>query len=90
MGLTGSLLLAGCGLATSLPLLLFASGLRSIPLTLVGILQYITPTLQLLLGVVVFKEPFSPIQLTGFAMIWFALGLFSFAAYRSQPRIAPA
>lgn len=62
-------LLAGGGLVTVVPLLLFASAVRRVPLTLIGILQYIAPTMHLLLGVFVFGEPFAPTQLVGFAAL---------------------
>jgi chloramphenicol-sensitive protein RarD len=47
-----------------------------VPLTLIGILQYIAPTMHLLLGVFVFGEPFAPTQLVGFAVVWLALLVF--------------
>ena len=72
-----SLLLAISGAVTVLPLLLFGSAARAIPLSTVGILQYITPTCHFLLGVLVFSEPFDLTQLAGFATIWLALGIYS-------------
>jgi chloramphenicol-sensitive protein RarD len=71
------LLLIGTGIATTIPLLLFASAVVRIPLSLVGILQYIAPTLQFLLGVFVFKEGFSRSQFIGFSLVWLALILFA-------------
>ena len=70
------ILMVGAGLVTTVPLLLFASAAQHIPLTMVGILQYIAPTLQFLIGVLVFKEPFSGARLVGFSMVWVALVLF--------------
>ncbi|MFC5473323.1 EamA family transporter RarD [Paraherbaspirillum soli] len=70
-------LLAAAGPITSIPLLLFAAGARRIPLSLVGLLQYITPTLQLLLGVWLYNEPLDGAKLTGFIVIWSALALYS-------------
>ncbi|HEY2980422.1 MAG TPA: EamA family transporter RarD [Anaerolineales bacterium] len=70
------LLLAGAGIVTTIPLLLFASAARRIPLTLVGLLQYIAPTIQFLLGTLVYKEPFSHNQLIGFGIVWIALIIF--------------
>jgi chloramphenicol-sensitive protein RarD len=64
------------GLVTVGPLLLFASAAQSIPLTMIGILQYTAPTLQILLGIFFFREPFSSVQLLGFAMVWIALAIF--------------
>lgn len=71
-----SLLLAFAGVITAVPLLLFGTAARQIPLSLLGILQYITPTCQFLLGVFVFHEPFSNDRLIGFSIIWLALLLF--------------
>jgi chloramphenicol-sensitive protein RarD len=71
-----SLLLVGAGAVTTIPLLMFASAAQSIPLSMVGIMQYIAPTLQFILGVLVYKEPFDNIQLIGFGVVWTALILF--------------
>lgn len=70
-------LLVAAGPVTAVPLLSFAAGARRIPLSLAGLLQYVGPTLQLLLGVFVFHEPFAPLKLFGFALIWLALVLYS-------------
>ncbi len=75
-GLTSDLLMFGAGVVTTIPLLLFASAARSIPLTIVGLLQYIAPTLQFLLGVLVYKEPFDQTRLIGFSVVWIALIVF--------------
>jgi chloramphenicol-sensitive protein RarD len=80
-------LLIGAGIITTFPLLMFASAAQQIPLSWIGILQFISPTLQFLCGVVVFKEGFSHTQLIGYGMVWIALTLFaleSFAAYRAR------
>jgi chloramphenicol-sensitive protein RarD len=69
------LLLAGP--LTAIPLLLFAAGARRIPLATLGILQYISPTLQFALGVWVFHEPFQMARLAGFVLIWAALAVYS-------------
>ena len=93
LGLRTDLLLAGTGLVTTIPLLLFASAAQRIPLSLMGLLQYIAPTLQLLLGVLVFGEPFSRRQFTGFGMVWIALMIFgteSLLARRARTLIAIA
>jgi len=91
---TGSdLLLVGAGAVTTVPLLMFAAGVRRIPLSLVGILQYITPTMQFLLGVLVYKEPFTHTRLIGFGIVWIALIIFGvegFLAHRNQPVAAVA
>jgi chloramphenicol-sensitive protein RarD len=72
-----TLLLMVSGPLTSLPLLAFAAGARRIPLSLVGVLQYISPTLQLLLGVLLWQEPFGEKKLIGYALIWLALLVYS-------------
>ena len=71
----GWLLLAGP--LTAIPLLLFAAGARRIPLATLGILQYISPSLQMLLGVWLYAEPFDPTRAVGFGLIWIALVLYS-------------
>ena len=74
---TLSLLLMAAGPVTATPLLMFAYGARRIPLSLVGLLQYIGPSIQLLLGVWLYHEPFAGAKLTGFAMIWLGLAVYS-------------
>jgi chloramphenicol-sensitive protein RarD len=80
-GLSSDLLMIGAGVVTTIPLLLFASAARSIPLWVVGLLQYIAPTIQFMLGVFVYKEPFSHEQLIGFGIVWFALAIFLIENY---------
>ncbi|SEL50382.1 chloramphenicol-sensitive protein RarD [Pseudoxanthomonas sp. GM95] len=75
-GLGTDLLLILAGAVTAIPLVGFAYGVRRVPLSLVGLLQYISPTLQLLLGVLVFGEVFDQARLVGFALIWAALAVF--------------
>src|SRR4029450_888940 len=74
-----SLLLASSGAATAIPLLLFAAAARRIPLSTVGLLQYLTPLMQLAIGVFVYDEPMPPARLAGFALVWLARGGFSVA-----------
>ena len=69
-------LLVGTGLVTAIPLLMFAAAAQRIPLSVVGIVQYIAPTLQFLLGVLVYGEPFTSAKLIGFGLVWAALILF--------------
>jgi chloramphenicol-sensitive protein RarD len=76
-GLTSTLLLMGAGVVTSVPLLLFAAGARRITMTSLGLLQYIAPTLQFLIGVLIFHEEFGMTRLIGFGLIWLALVLYS-------------
>jgi len=85
-GLTSDLLMVGAGVVTTIPLLMFASAARQIPLTVVGLLQYIAPTLQFSLGVLVYKEPFDQTHLIGFGIVWIALVIFwveNYHAHRS-------
>ena len=70
------ILLIGTGAVTSIPLLMFASAAREIPLTMIGILQYIAPTLQFLIGVFLYHEPFDQSRLIGFSLVWLALIIF--------------
>jgi chloramphenicol-sensitive protein RarD len=65
------------GPVSAIPLLLFAYGARRIPLSLIGILQFIGPTLQCLTGVLLYNEPFTQIQAVGFGLIWLALGIYA-------------
>ena len=86
-------MLAGLGVVTAIPLLLFTSGARSVPLTTMGLLQYISPTLQFLTGVLIFGEAFTTERIIGFSLIWAALAIFSiesFIAYRRSVRTAGA
>ena len=66
-------LLAAAGPITAIPLLLFAAGARRIPMSVLGMLQYLSPTMQMLLGLWFFGEAFSPQRLAGFIVIWSAL-----------------
>jgi len=72
-----NVLLVGAGAVTTIPLLMFASAAQRLPLSMVGIMQYIAPTLQFLLGVLVYKEPFDHAHLIGFGIVWAALILFA-------------
>lgn len=67
----------GAGLVTVIPLLLFGASAKRIPLSTLGFLQYVAPTLQLLVGVVVFDESMTGAELTGFITVWIALAVFS-------------
>ncbi len=73
---TTVLLMTG-GVVTAVPLLMFAAAARRIPLSLVGTLQYIVPTLQFSIGVWVYGEDFSAARVVGFSIIWFALIIFT-------------
>ena len=77
-GLGSDILMIGAGLVTTIPLLMFAGAARRIPLSMIGFMQYLAPTMQFLIGVFIYKEPFSTQQLIGFSIVW--LGLLLFAA----------
>jgi chloramphenicol-sensitive protein RarD len=76
-GLTTTALLAIAGVVTAIPLALFSAGAKQVPMTVLGILQYVAPTLQFIIGIALFHEPFSVHQLVGFTFIWTALIIFT-------------
>jgi chloramphenicol-sensitive protein RarD len=80
-GIQIDLFLIGAGLVTTIPLLMFASAAKQIPLTIVGLLQYIAPTIQFLIGVFIYKEAFDFSRLIGFSMVWVALIIFAVENY---------
>jgi chloramphenicol-sensitive protein RarD len=83
------MLVAGGGM-TAVPLIWFAYGARRIPYSLVGIVQYVGPTLQLLTGVFLFGEPFTRVQAIGFGLIWAALAIYAGdGLWRSRRRLQP-
>jgi chloramphenicol-sensitive protein RarD len=84
---TTTALLAVGGLVTAIPLLLFSAGAKQVPLSLLGLLQYIAPTIQFALGITLFGEPFSSSQLVGFAFIWTALALFTIESTLERRRL---
>ncbi len=75
-----TLLLSAAGVATGAPLLLFMHGAQRLKLSTIGLLQYLSPTLQFILAVAVFGEPFTNAHLVSFALIWTGLGVFSWDA----------
>ena len=83
-------LLVASGPITAIPLLLFANGARRIPLSILGLLQYLGPTIQFLLGVLLFKEAFTSDRLVGFALIWLAVALFAGEGLLQRGRAGPA
>ncbi len=86
-GLVSDLLMAGAGLVTTVPLLMFASAAQRIPLTTIGILHYITPTCQFLLGVLVYQEVFDIAKAIGFAIVWAGLIIFGVEGILSRRTI---
>ena len=75
-----------CGPVTAVPLLFFAAAAQRLPLVTLGLLQYLTPSMQLIWGVAIDHEPMPPARWAGFALIWIALGLFSADALRRGNR----
>ncbi|MEV6810892.1 EamA family transporter RarD [Micromonospora sp. NPDC051296] len=94
---THTVLLVLAGALTAIPLLLFAGAANRLPLTALGMLQYVAPILQLGCGVLIFHEPMPPARLAGFALVWLALIVFTVDALRHarrnrrpRPATAPA
>lgn len=82
------LLLVGAGILTAIPLLLFASGAKRIPLSMLGFLQYIAPTMTLIIGVFVYHEPFSYVHLVSFILIWLGLLTYSYSVFKTREKSA--
>ncbi|MBU9719933.1 MULTISPECIES: EamA family transporter RarD [Bacillaceae] len=80
-------LLIGAGLATAAPLLFFGASAKRIPLSLLGFLQYIAPTMMLLLGVFLYDETFSLVHFITFGIIWLALIMFSVSKYQVSKKL---
>lgn len=84
-------LLVFSGIVTGLPLLWFAKGAQIVPLSTVGLTQYLAPTITLFLGVFIFREPFTSVEAISFGLIWVALLIYSLSGmrwmYRLQPRL---
>ncbi|HEY7447624.1 MAG TPA: EamA family transporter RarD [Vicinamibacterales bacterium] len=83
-GVPTAILIIGTGLVTAAPLLLFASAVQRVPLSQIGLLQYIAPTMQLLLGVFLYREPFTRTQLIGFSMVWAGLIVFGLEGFLTR------
>lgn len=87
-GITGNLpgwfwfLIAFSGVATSVPLICYAQGAKRLPLNVLGFLQYISPTIGLVLGIIVFGEPFNHMNLFAFCFIWLGLVIFTISQLR--------
>lgn len=85
-GLGTDLLLIGSGIVTALPVLWYVAGARRLPLATVGILFYLNPTIQFLLGVLVFGEPLSMPRLYTFGLIWLGIALYISDGLRRRQR----
>jgi chloramphenicol-sensitive protein RarD len=81
-GVVVNLLLIGAGVVTAIPLLLFASGARRLPMSVIGFTQYISPTISLLIGVFVYHENFTSVDMISFCFIWGALAIYSISQMR--------
>ncbi|MEU7485475.1 EamA family transporter RarD [Streptomyces sp. NPDC042319] len=82
-GIGQALLLAGSGLATALPLIAFGMAAVRLPLSVLGMLQYLAPTFQFVLGLTVFHETMPPERWAGFALVWLALAVLTWDALRT-------
>ena len=83
-------LLALSGVVTAVPLLLFGAAASRIPLSTLGVLQYLAPTMQFVLGITLFHEPLPPVRLLGFVLVWFGVLLFTVDLVRHSRRARPA
>lgn len=81
-----TLLLIGGGAITAIPLLFFAGAANRVPLSALGLMQYLTPTMQFAIGVLVFYEPMPPARQAGFILVWAALAVFSWDVLRHHRR----
>jgi chloramphenicol-sensitive protein RarD len=88
-GVQADWMMLGAGVVTTVPLLLFAAAAPRVPMTMLGILQYINPTMQFLLGVLLYKEPFTHDRLIGFGLVWAGLILFWAEGLYARRNIAP-
>ena len=88
VGAGDTLLLIATGAVTAAPLLFFGASVQAIPLSTVGLLQYIAPTLQFALGVAVYGETVKADQMIGFAFVWMALVVFSIDNWRANRGVA--
>lgn len=79
-------LLLGLGVITATPLLFFGAAATRLPLSVVGSLQYIAPTAQFLIALLVFHEPMPPERWAGFALVWVAIGILTVDLFRRRPR----
>lgn len=86
-GPANAALLAFTGVVTAIPLLLFGAAATRLPLTTIGMLQYLAPTMQFILGLVVFGELMSPARWVGFFLVWVGLTIYSTDVYRHQVAI---
>lgn len=77
-----TVLLLCCGLVTAVPLMIYANGAKMLRLSTIGMMQYIAPTMIFILAIFVFHEPFAPVRMVAFAMIWVALAIYTVSMLR--------
>ncbi|MFC4334248.1 EamA family transporter RarD [Salininema proteolyticum] len=84
LGWGHALIMASAGVATAVPLLFFAGAANRIPMVAIGIMQYIAPSMHMVIGVAILGEPMTPVSWAGFALIWTALAVFTVDAVRAS------
>jgi chloramphenicol-sensitive protein RarD len=87
-GWSNGLLLAGTGVVTAIPLLMFGGAATRLSLTTLGLLQYLGPILQFIFGLLVFDEAMSTARWVGFVLVWLALVIFTVDAVTGRRRVA--
>jgi len=87
---TETVALLGSGLFTAVPLLCFGAAVRRVPLSVVGVIQYLAPSVHFVLGVVAYDEPFGSGRLVGFVLVWLGLAVFTADGLRSGRVTRPA
>jgi chloramphenicol-sensitive protein RarD len=88
-GLLHALLIAGSGIVTAIPLLLFGGAATRVPMTTLGLLQYVAPIMQFVLGLVVFGEQMTPARWVGFGLVWCALTIITAESLVTRRRAVP-
>ena len=83
-GLVETSILIGFGILTAIPLILFGAAASRVPLSTIGFIQYLTPTIQFSIGFFVFGEPMPPVRWIGFALVWVSLAILTFDALRRK------
>ncbi len=89
LGWTHDALLLGAGVATAVPLLCFGAAANRVPLSTLGVLQYLAPSIQFVCGVALLGETMSPVRWAGFALVWVALILFVVDGVQNARPLAP-
>lgn len=82
------LLLIGTGIVTAMPLMLFSNAARHLKLTTIGVLQYLAPTMHMVIAIYIYNEPFDSSRLIAFGLIWVGLVIFTIDGYRNRKRMS--